>query len=154
MASLVGSLGPKGHAVFAAVDGTAGFPFLLRVAVLAVVEDQLREKRFSLQALARALQAKLIRLPRRRERELFNINTPDDWERARRLGAAEPSGRRPSPVPMPGHEPYSGRDIALRCPARVVAAEWPRSCAFRKNLRTRRLSWPWSAVSVSACLCV
>jgi molybdenum cofactor guanylyltransferase len=85
MAKLIKNAGSEGQAVFVAVDGVAGFPFLLSVRALPVVERQIRSKDFSLQALARELRAKVIRIPRRQERELFNINTPEDWQAACRM---------------------------------------------------------------------
>jgi molybdenum cofactor guanylyltransferase len=82
---LLKQTGPPGHAVFAAADATTGFPFLVSVAALPVVEQQIRSKDFSLQALARALRARLVRVPRPQQDELFNINTAEDWQTALRL---------------------------------------------------------------------
>src|SRR5437867_8664385 len=81
LVKLLGRLGPTWNAVFVTFEGLAGFPFLLRVGAAPIVARQIRERRFSLQALARALRAKFVRLPRRRQMELFNINTPEEWER-------------------------------------------------------------------------
>lgn len=78
------SLSPKEEAVFATLDGTVGFPFCIRATALPVVEKQIREKRFSLQSLAGVLRAKLLRVPKRRAVELFNVNTPAEWLVARR----------------------------------------------------------------------
>jgi molybdopterin-guanine dinucleotide biosynthesis protein A len=85
LARVAARAGSKRRAVFATLDGTAGFPFCLPAAALPVVEAQIRKKQFSLQALARVLEAKLLRIPKRREHELLNINTPEDWLAARRL---------------------------------------------------------------------
>ena len=80
---LAARLGPKECAVFASLDGVVGFPFCIRATILPVIEKQIRAKRFSLQSLARVLQAKLLRIPKRRAIELFNVNTPEDWRDAR-----------------------------------------------------------------------
>ena len=85
LARLLSGLGPRRDAVFSAFDGSASFPFLVRVRALPIVEKQIRRKRFSVQSLARALRAKLIRLPRHDQAELVNINTPGDWKSARKL---------------------------------------------------------------------
>ena len=62
-----------------------GFPFVVRCEALPLVERLLGEKRFALQDLAASLNAKRIRLAKPFEGELFNINTPGDWQRAREL---------------------------------------------------------------------
>jgi len=72
---------------FLAHDGRVGFPFLLPVSALAVVEEQIRQRRFSLRGLARRLRARLVSVPRGRGRDLFNVNTPEDWRMARALFA-------------------------------------------------------------------
>jgi molybdopterin-guanine dinucleotide biosynthesis protein A len=88
LARLLKRVGAGNHAVFAAVDGLAGFPFLLRVSTLPVVERQIAAKQFSIQALAEKLRAGLIRIPPRQKLELFNINTPEEWQAARRMRLA------------------------------------------------------------------
>lgn len=65
-----------------------GFPFLLRRDCLPLVEQQLATQRFSLQLLARSLRAKALRPTRDPVRELFNVNTPTDWQQARTLWRA------------------------------------------------------------------
>ena len=72
----------KGRGVFAHTEEGAGFPFALDRACLALVEQALAEKRFSLQALARRVGARALRLPRRRAEELRNLNTAEDFARA------------------------------------------------------------------------
>ena len=84
LADLANRLGPKRHAVFATADGRAGFPFLLRAAVLPMVAKQIQSQQFSLQALAKVLRAVLFRVPKGRAPELWNINTPAEWQKARR----------------------------------------------------------------------
>ena len=88
LAKLGASLGGKLDAVSATVDGVAGFPFLLRVAVLPVIERQIQAGRFSLRSLAKVLGAKLLRAQKKHRLELFNINTPEEWQEARRLRRA------------------------------------------------------------------
>ena len=70
-------------ALFVEANGRIGFPFLLRRTTVAVVQRQLAGGNFSLHTLARRLRARIIRLPHRRARELFNVNTADDWKTAR-----------------------------------------------------------------------
>jgi molybdopterin-guanine dinucleotide biosynthesis protein A len=86
-------------AVFAAVDGIAGFPFAIRREALSVVEAQITRGEYSLQALARALGAKLTEAEAgARAGELENINTPDDLAAARgRLRGSRPRKRRSIP---------------------------------------------------------
>jgi len=60
------------------------FPFLLRRNCLSVVEKQLAKRRYSLQALAGALRAKEILLSPDEGMDLFNVNTPQEWEIARK----------------------------------------------------------------------
>ena len=76
----------RAKAVFTREAGRAGFPFLLRHTALAVVEQQLAAKEFSLQSLAKKLRARTLRPPKG-ALELFNINTPEDWREARRVYA-------------------------------------------------------------------
>jgi molybdenum cofactor guanylyltransferase len=85
-AELIGKLvklSGGGHlAVFTAGGKGAGFPFLLRRAALAQVEEQIAARRFSLQELAEKCGAKMVRPPGG-ARSLFNVNTPEDWKRMR-----------------------------------------------------------------------
>jgi len=75
---------PKTNALFSFDGDTAGFPFVLRRSMLEVVEAQLAKKSFSLQELARACGARMLR-PSTRKRELLNLNTPAEWDLARQL---------------------------------------------------------------------
>jgi molybdopterin-guanine dinucleotide biosynthesis protein A len=76
--------------LFVRSNGVAGFPFLLSRASLPTVTAQVEAGRFSLQVLAKALEAKLVRLPRRLSPQLRNINTPAELRRARRLWEKRP----------------------------------------------------------------
>jgi molybdenum cofactor guanylyltransferase len=68
---------------FVSAKGMAGFPFLLLKNNLPTVEAHIREKTLSIQQLAGALKAGCLRVGRVRAEELFNVNTPEDWQRAR-----------------------------------------------------------------------
>lgn len=70
-------------ASFSTVDGLAGFPFVIEPSALPLIERQLKTKQFSLQALASSLKARLSPVPLKRRFELFNVNTPAEWEEAR-----------------------------------------------------------------------
>ena len=73
----------KGRGVFTRTEEGAGFPFALDRSCLPLVGQALAEKRFSLQALAQRLRARQLRLPRRRQEELQNVNTPEHFTLAR-----------------------------------------------------------------------
>ena len=80
---------PSQHALFVRESGRVGFPCLFRRTALPVVEEQLAQAEFSLQTLARILKARTIRLPRAMSPELFNVNTPADWEKAVKRGLSK-----------------------------------------------------------------
>ena len=65
--------------VFAVSRGQPGFPIILPVALLPVVKSQIDAGRFALHQLVRVTGARRLRLP---GRELFNVNTPEDFEKA------------------------------------------------------------------------
>lgn len=94
LAKLTRNLGRKHDAVFVTADGIAGFPFLMRTGALPVVENQIQSKQISLQGLAKVLRAKLVDVPTKHRLELFNINTPADWQKARALCSSSNRGRR------------------------------------------------------------
>ncbi len=77
-------LTPTASAVFVQAGRAAGFPFVLRRAVLPSVERQIATEDFSIQSLARRLRAKQLRVPAAQAAELFNVNTPAEWAEARR----------------------------------------------------------------------
>ena len=98
--ALSGKLGPRTKALFVAERGRVGFPFLLRHSALPVVEGQLARRQLSLQRLARVLRAQTVSLPPGQANELFNINTPEDWEMARarwRQSKQIPKSKHPAP---------------------------------------------------------
>jgi len=86
---LLNSLKADDAGVFVATHKRVSFPFLLRRNCLSFVEKQLAKKRYSLQALAAALRAKKIPLSPDQEIDLFNVNTPQQWEIARQRWSAE-----------------------------------------------------------------
>ena len=80
------------RAAFFADSVGVGFPFLLWKENLAQVEEQIRKASFSLQALARALQPILARPTRAEQTQRFNVNTPSDWQTARKQRQPENPG--------------------------------------------------------------
>lgn len=77
-----------GAPVFVERQQKVGFPFMLPVTDVDVVEKQIGAGQLSLQELAKRLKARRIRV--RDVRQLFNVNTPEDWEEARRRMAELP----------------------------------------------------------------
>jgi len=72
--------------VFAVSRGQPGFPIILPVALLPVVKSQIDAGKFALHALSRATGARRVRVP---AADLFNVNTPEDFEKARRRERTE-----------------------------------------------------------------
>jgi molybdopterin-guanine dinucleotide biosynthesis protein A len=71
--------------IFCAFEGKAGFPCILPSELWPKIQNQIAKEEYSLQALARAVQAQLYRPTRNEISQLLNLNTPDDWARAIRL---------------------------------------------------------------------
>jgi molybdopterin-guanine dinucleotide biosynthesis protein A len=80
---LISGLKGKSNGVFVVQNGRPGFPFILKANVLASVEEMIAQKGFSLQNLARVLEAEMFEAID--STELFNINTPSDWTQARQI---------------------------------------------------------------------
>jgi molybdenum cofactor guanylyltransferase len=76
--------------IFVEYRGRVGFPLMLAAADVAVVENEIRAGRLSLQSLAKRLKAKRLRLGEREGRQLFNVNTPADWAEALKRRAELP----------------------------------------------------------------
>jgi molybdopterin-guanine dinucleotide biosynthesis protein A len=76
---------PQSHAVFTRHGNRVGFPFVLNRRAIEKVARQVERGEFSLQALARFLRARIIRVPRKFAPQLRNVNTRSDWETAKRL---------------------------------------------------------------------
>ena len=68
--------------------GVAGFPFVITKAALPIVAEQIARKEFSLQRLARRLNATTRPIPSGRKWEWFNVNTPVELLTARELWRA------------------------------------------------------------------
>ena len=82
---LILKLRENAKALFTTQSGRVGFPFVIRTEALAEVQMSLRKRNPSLQRLAVALRAKKVRIPLNRNRELMNINTAEDWQRAKQV---------------------------------------------------------------------
>lgn len=76
----------KTRGIFVASAGKrAGFPFVLSAACIKTVEQVLNQEKPSLQLLASRVKARKLTLKEIDSRFLFNVNTPVDWQEARRL---------------------------------------------------------------------
>lgn len=95
---IIKSLPRSRNAVFASVDGRAGFPCLLRREdCLSLVSRQIDKGQFSLRALAGLLGATLLRSSRPASFDLANINTPSELKTARlRMMVVERRPRTPA----------------------------------------------------------
>ncbi len=82
---LLGKFSREPSALFTRANGQTGFPFLIPVKKLSIIEKQLERKEFSLHKLAAALRARKIKPPPRFKNELRNINTLADLKQARRI---------------------------------------------------------------------
>jgi molybdopterin-guanine dinucleotide biosynthesis protein A len=67
--------------VFVVQHGRPGFPCLLPRDAVAIVEEQIANGEFSLHALAKRLEAHRLTVSAR-NRELLNVNTPQDLQKA------------------------------------------------------------------------
>ncbi len=83
LAKLLATFEKRRCAVFAETGGQAGFPFLIPCSALPIVEAQILKAELSLQRLASALQAHRIRPAGVQATQLFNVNTPEDFQAAR-----------------------------------------------------------------------
>ena len=81
---LVSAARKEDKAVFAHGERGFGFPALLDADIISVVEKQINDGRRSIQALARTLKAQAYEPPASMAGALFNLNTPEDLESARR----------------------------------------------------------------------
>jgi molybdopterin-guanine dinucleotide biosynthesis protein A len=87
------SAGSSKAAVFIKSGSRIGFPFLLSRQTLPLVTRQLRNGACSIQHLAKALKAKILRPPVKFSAQLLNLNTPNEWEVARRLWKRKQRGK-------------------------------------------------------------
>jgi molybdopterin-guanine dinucleotide biosynthesis protein A len=72
-------------AVFTKSKSRVGFPFLLSRVDLEVLTSNILEGGCSLQFLAKTLKGTLLRSPQKWKNQLLNVNTPPEWEGAKRL---------------------------------------------------------------------
>jgi molybdenum cofactor guanylyltransferase len=86
--------GRRPVAFFEDADDRVGFPFALRRSALTLVEQQVAQDLFSLQAFARVARARRLRIPSRAAWRWFNVNTPADLAQARRMALLHRSRRR------------------------------------------------------------
>ena len=84
LAQLISEFAVDQRPLFVAGVEGPGFPFLLPRSSLEVVEDHLQRKRLSLQALSKSLGARILRPRAQQRHELLNINTHEDFEKARK----------------------------------------------------------------------
>jgi molybdopterin-guanine dinucleotide biosynthesis protein A len=78
--------------------GLVSFPFVLRREAAPVIRQLLASGGRSLQHAAAVLNARRVRIPKQFQPELFNINTPGDWKKARQLWKERHSHSTPSVV--------------------------------------------------------
>jgi len=78
-------------ALFVRHAGRCGFPFMISVDSRSVVRRQIDSEELSLQALARKLKARKVTLSGAWSAQLENLNTPENWKRAKQRWAAEKS---------------------------------------------------------------
>jgi molybdopterin-guanine dinucleotide biosynthesis protein A len=71
--------------IFTSYRGRVGFPFVLPRWSMSDVVKQIDHREFSLQALAKILRGRIIGIPQRLVTQLRNVNTPREWESARKL---------------------------------------------------------------------
>src|SRR6266568_8520277 len=79
--------------IFTSYRGRVGFPFVLPRWSIGDVVKQIDRGEFSLQALAKFLRARIIGTPPRLAMQLRNVNTPAEWESARKLWSRRKSKR-------------------------------------------------------------
>jgi molybdopterin-guanine dinucleotide biosynthesis protein A len=79
---LIGRYAAAKCPVFARSGEGLGFPCILPISCLALVEMQIAEKQFSLQRLAMVCGAETIDFP---DRETLNLNTPAEFAEAKKL---------------------------------------------------------------------
>jgi molybdenum cofactor guanylyltransferase len=73
----------EAKAVFTEQNGFVGFPFALKQECLAAVEVQRAKGAFSLQALAKVLQAERMEVEEKAAWQFMNVNTPEALAEAR-----------------------------------------------------------------------
>jgi molybdopterin-guanine dinucleotide biosynthesis protein A len=74
-----------GGTLFVRSHGRVGFPLLLPAHAYEAVRQRIESSDFSLQSLAKAVHATILTLKYPWTRQLFNINTPQDWASLRAI---------------------------------------------------------------------
>ena len=72
------------QAIFTSYSGRAGFPFVLPRWRIGDVARQIDRGEFSLQALVKYLRGRIIGIPQRLATQLPNVNTPREWQSAKK----------------------------------------------------------------------
>jgi molybdopterin-guanine dinucleotide biosynthesis protein A len=72
-------------ALFVRSHRRAGFPFILSRETTEIVDRQLQQGDFSLQTLAKELRATILPLKHSWSKQVFNVNTPEEWGQVKRL---------------------------------------------------------------------
>jgi len=70
--------------LFVCASGPPGFPLVLQQETIELVRQQIEKGEYSLQSLAKALGATILSIKRAWSQQLFNVNTPGEWEALRR----------------------------------------------------------------------
>lgn len=83
MRAVWGEWSPDSTAVFSAdAEGRFGFPAVLAPGAAGVIDRQIAAERLSVKALVAALAARTWTVPEAFQPELFNVNTPKEFEEA------------------------------------------------------------------------
>ena len=96
---LVQRLRPPHQASFVRLGSLVGFPCVLRGDLHETVLRRIRSQEYALQDLARALNSVEVRPTKAEAAGLLNVNTPEDWARAKQLLAGEETSPRRSATP-------------------------------------------------------
>ena len=76
------ALRPGDLGAFTVIERLAGFPLILRPDALPIIDQQIQQRQFSLQALARALRARAATPPSSQVEQFLNLNTPAEFAAA------------------------------------------------------------------------
>jgi molybdopterin-guanine dinucleotide biosynthesis protein A len=82
---LIGHYMGKRRAVFTRCKEVAGFPLLLPHEAAQAVKKQIDKRSYSLQKLAAGLNAQFLDIGTADWGKVMNVNTPEEWERAREM---------------------------------------------------------------------
>lgn len=85
LGKLIGRYIGKQKAVFTRCREVAGFPLVLPREAVGPVKKQIEGRSYSLQKLAACLNAQFMDIDAAEAGKVMNVNTPEEWERARRI---------------------------------------------------------------------